>query len=486
MENKFLVRILKTTIENFKNVNYGEVKFMNHGCIEKNARIENTDIVGLYGQNGSGKTALVEALDILRYIISSEEIPYKEYAGILSRELPVCISTVFFIEKDDLKYKARYDAFIRANDKRKRIELYKEKMTYWLRGASWKAERDIEFTNPYYETEDIIEQRDLSVASNNMNKFNGIKFLTSMQNLAIYCSQRNVSVFFNSQVLKSLKSIQDAEAESLYNVIAALRHFGRAALHVIKVNQLGDINMNRIIPLNVHFETESSVIQGCLPLLVNGQGELPVSLFSIFSATIDAINIAIRSIVPKFQIEIEQKNTIEKADGKKYVQVEIISNRDGKKFLIRYESEGIKRIVSILNYLISVYNNPGVCLVVDELDSGIFEYLLGELLGIMHKEMKGQLIFTSHNLRILEKFDTKNIVCSTTNPDNRYIRLSGIDKNNNKRDFYIRAITIGGQKEELYDEDDLIAMGYAFRKAGRVKKDIELPFSEEFKRKLFN
>ena len=99
--------------------------------------------------------------------------------------------------------------------------------------------------------------------------------------------------------------------------------------------------------------------------------------------------------------------------------------------------------------------------------------------------MKGQLIFTSHNLRILEKLDAKNIVCSTVNPDNRYIRLTGIEKNHNKRDFYIRSITVGGQKEELYDEDDLIAMGYAFRKAGKMEsKHINIKFSPEFEKNL--
>ena len=104
---------------------------------------------------------------------------------------------------------------------------------------------------------------------------------------------------------------------------------------------------------------------------------------------------------------------------------------------------------------------------------------------MMNREMKGQLIFTSHNLRILEKLDAKNIVCSTVNPDNRYIRLIGIEKNNNKRDFYIRAITVGGQKEELYDEDDLIAMGYAFRKAGGSNHNrVKLTFSPEFEKKL--
>ena len=86
-------------------------------------------------------------------------------------------------------------------------------------------------------------------------------------------------------------------------------------------------------------------------------------------------------------------------------QVEVYSNREGKRFLTKYESGGIKRIISLLNYLISLYNNPSVCLVVDELDAGIFEYLLGELIGVLAEEAKGQLIFTSHNLRVMEKLD---------------------------------------------------------------------------------
>ena len=239
-----------------------------------------------------------------------------------------------------------------------------------------------------------------------------------------------------------------------------------------------------MIPVNVHRETEMAITQEVISLDIAGVWEFDAAYFEQVKATIEAINIAIRSIVPNLQIELKKRMELEQPDGTKKVQVDVYSNRNGKRFLIRYESEGIKRIISILNYLISVYNNEGVCLVVDELDSGIFEFLLGELLGMMSKEMKGQLIFTSHNLRILEMLDSKNIICSTTNPYNRYIRLVGIEKNHNKRDFYIRAITLGGQKEELYDEDDLIAMGYAFRKAGKVNNDVKLLFSSEFERKL--
>ena len=30
-----------------------------------------------------------------------------------------------------------------------------------------------------------------------------------------------------------------------------------------------------------------------------------------------------------------------------------------------------------------MYNNPSVCVVIDELDAGVFEYLLGEILQII-------------------------------------------------------------------------------------------------------
>jgi hypothetical protein len=122
-----------------------------------------------------------------------------------------------------------------------------------------------------------------------------------------------------------------------------------------------------------------------------------------------------------------------------------------------------------LSCLVSVYNNEGTTLVVDELDSGIFEFLLGEILYAIEKDAKGQLVFTSHNLRAFEKLHNDSIVCSTTTPANRYVRLTGINKNNNKRDFYIRALALGGQKEPLYDCDALDSIGYAFRRAGRVE-----------------
>ena len=115
-----------------------------------------------------------------------------------------------------------------------------------------------------------------------------------------------------------------------------------------------------------------------------------------------------------------------------------------------------------------VYNDAFVTVAIDELDSGIFEYLLGELLRIISEKGKGQLIFTSHNLRPLETIDKGFVAFTTTNPENRYIRMTNVKENNNLRDFYYRDIVLGEQSELLYNATNNFEIALAFREAGEA------------------
>lgn len=472
MIEKKMVRIIQNELLNFKNVNYGTIKYMNYSSVQNDACITENDIVGIYGQNGSGKTAMVEALDILKHVLSGMEIPYDTYEGLLSTNNDTIIKTIFFVEKGEKKYRVIYDLTLGADIMDKKILLKTEHLSFEEKGVGWKKEKKLQFSNPYYNEDAIINNVEPGMESKQIHFF---KKTGILKNLAVYCAQKNVSIFFNELISKSISgdTTKTIEEQDFANVIQCLRYFGRGCFQVVKVNQLGAIN-NNIIPLNVHCEKGNMITQGCLPLVMMGRGEVPEGIFEQLKPVIDSINIALKSIIPKLSIELVVCNEEIKQDGNKYVHVEVYSNRDGKRFLTKYESEGIKRIISLLQYLIALYNSPEVCLVVDELDSGIFEYLLGEMLGMFNEEAKGQLIFTSHNLRILEKLPNKNIVYSTINPDNRYIRLVGVEKNHNRRDFYIRTITLGGQKEELYDETELQSMGYAFRRAGRGESKVEI------------
>lgn len=133
---------------------------------------------------------------------------------------------------------------------------------------------------------------------------------------------------------------------------------------------------------------------------------------------------------------------------------------------MKYESDGVKKIIGLVSFLVEVYNNPNIIATIDEFDSGIFEYLLGELVDVMGSGVKGQLIFTSHNLRVLEMLPTNRMIFPTANPLNLYIRLKGVKRTNNLRDFCIRAIHLGGQEEKLYIEQPTHQIRMALIKAG--------------------
>src|SRR5699024_9192787 len=155
-------------------------------------------------------------------------------------------------------------------------------------------------------------------------------------------------------------------------------------------------------------------------------------------------------------------------DGSLGRMIQLMSLKNNKAIPFQYESEGIKKIVSILQLLIVVYNNPSITVAIDELDSGIFKYLLGELLSIISEKGKGQLIFTSNNLRQIETIDKGFIAFTTTNPKNRYIRLTNVKGNNNLRDFYYRDIVLGEQNEEVYKPTNNFEIALAFREAGEA------------------
>ena len=125
MKEKKLVRILESELENFKNVEYGDIRYVNYSNAEYRAELKEPDINGIYGQNGSGKTAMIEALDMLQRIMGGKTISYEEYAGMFPENRAMKLSTVFFIECGEKKYKARYGLSLKKNTEERRIQIFR-------------------------------------------------------------------------------------------------------------------------------------------------------------------------------------------------------------------------------------------------------------------------------------------------------------------------------------------------------------------------
>ena len=251
-------------------------------------------------------------------------------------------------------------------------------------------------------------------------------------------------------------------------VIGALFNFALKDLFVIQNSHSGVISANFLLPMAFRFENKAMGMKGDFTIPLTEPVVLDEKRKIILDAIVTQINTVLYTIIPGLSVTIKDYGKQALDSGKDGWKVELMSKRqDMPEIPIRMESEGIIKIISILNALIQAFGNPSICLVIDELDSGIFEYMFGELLDIFNKSAKGQLIFTSHNLRALEMLDKESIMFSTANFDNRYIHMKSVRETNNLRNLYIRSITLGGQDEVIYEETDSLKIARAFRKAGR-------------------
>ena len=102
-----LVRIQKIELQNFKNVGYGTIEFKSNPKDEENY-VPKAEIIGIYGQNGSGKTALVNACDFIKRIMEGFSLPKdaSNYVNLFSKT--ASISVDFYIEDDGADYHLIY------------------------------------------------------------------------------------------------------------------------------------------------------------------------------------------------------------------------------------------------------------------------------------------------------------------------------------------------------------------------------------------
>ena len=450
MEN-IVIRLLEIGIVNLKNVKNGKISFLNSNIKEK-LKLQLGDILGIYGQNGSGKTTVIEALSILKSILVRDPLDNELKNLITYGQKNIELLFKFYIEMKNKKYIVEYKVIIGKTEENT-IEILNEIIKYSVyieKDSRWKNTQ-ILIETPF--NEDII----------NLKKYNK-NFSSEVDLLKILISQGisqklRVSSIFSQDIKNFLKEDTD-----LIYIIEALEYYGNLNLFIVSNKDIGMITLNLLLPLKIKNLNSC----GDLPIQIDENESIIVNqiIYSDVEKAINEINIVLKRIIPDLQLKIEDQRKETLPNGNTNIIADLRSIREGKPISLRYESEGIKRIISILGVLIAGYNQPSVCLAIDELDSGIFEYLLGEILEVLSSEMKGQLIFTSHNLRILEKIDKKNIIFSTTNPENRYIRFKYIKPNNNLRDMYLRELIIQEQAEQLYKETKQSDIKRAFYRAG--------------------
>ena len=454
MDMKNATVILKRILlENFKNVKKGEISLVRKG--ENGACI-----AGIYGQNGSGKTAIIEALVMLKHCLMGYPLELGDGNYIAS-----CINVdsesarlefEFAIEDNDneTNYKVVYGFSIKKGNSENpaKLVIYNEKISYSSKCKD-TATKFVDYIDTNSESPFVPKAKYDMLMGKDKNKKTALLVAKKM-------AEANTASFIFSKEMND--AIMPGETNS---ILARLAWYGARELFAIRTAVTGRISLNDM-PLHISLDHATNHKSASLLIPLNRPTTIAIDILQVLERTIKSMNIVLPQIVPNLKVGLKILGRELMRDGLLGHIVQLTSCKDGHEFPLVMESDGIKKIISILSLLIDVYNNRSITVAIDELDSGIFEYLLGEILRVISEKGKGQLLFTSHNLRPLETLDKNFIVFTTTNPMNRYIRFSGVKTTNNLRDFYYRDIILGEQSEPVYESTNNSEIALAFKLAG--------------------
>ena len=119
------------------------------------------------------------------------------------------------------------------------------------------------------------------------------------------------------------------------------------------------------------------------------------------------------------------------------------------------ESSGTQQILNIIRILLGVF--CGVTVVYDEIDNGIHDLILNNIIASLSDYITGQLIITTHNTMLMETINPNNsYVISVDYNGNKEIKcLSNfsIQSTNNIRNLYIKGVFGGVPYTESIDYD---------------------------------
>lgn len=426
------IRILSLTMDNIKNMRHGSIVFASRKkALSGDFDFTRSDIVGVYGQNGTSKTALINGVMILKKLFMQRKQTFElsDFVTRHEKEMKLAAEMLF---NDDGQY-----------------TIYTYEVTFYTPDGTMTLIKNERLSEKRFANDKWKRTRDIFLIDFTANKLNKIitpkgsfaKLIGNgddpeSANLLRYIwkdSEYNFSFLFSKEFNSYLLAQKHFAWESRF--LIALHNFAINDMHVYDNRDYSKMIDMDILPF-FHHREGMGTIQGTLSLF-RKSGIIDEQYWKFVLDYVKEINAVIGYLIPGMQIECVKLNEILGPQGHRLFSYAFISKKGDVTVPLRLESDGIKKIVMLLTSFIDIYSRPYAFLAIDELDSGIFEYLLGLILAIFSEDGAGQLLFTSHNLRALEVI--KDDIIFTTNDDrNRFTRIPNIQKTNNLRKLYIR------------------------------------------------
>lgn len=405
--------------------------------------------ISIYGENGSGKSNFVTCIDLLRKSIDSFQMVMeteKIMEVVKEKELPQDFLEMLLNSTNIQKYRdncrmidCSEPTTIEYGFKIKDYEGYYivsfgerflyEKLYYFTgkqRGVLYEIDYNgevpkIEFSNKLFKDKKVeVEIRD------EISKYWGKHTL--------------LSIFKRERDEKNKEYIEENYLSYVYDIIGMLKD---TTIHCKRTSSSGsEITAGK--PSNVLRNLDEGKVKKSDEELINRSERIIRDFFTQAYADIK-------------NVYYERRTENEVLFYKLYVEKMI----GGKVRRIPFsrESAGTQCILEIIRSLLGVF--CGVTVVYDEIDNGIHDLLLKNVLESMLEDITGQLIITTHNTYMLETIDIKSIYLINVdymgNKEvkclDKYPRIQGT---NNPRIMYLKGLFGAVPVVDIMDYDTIL------------------------------
>lgn len=365
------VFIKDLTISGVKNIkdelkiNFGKTNIQEREGLYKH------NIKSIYGPNGSGKTAIVHSLYLLKNIVFDANFLNDNHNNLYMSEL---------LNKNCEHISLGVEFYCFDKDNKPLIYNYKVKL---------KKENTFKIVEEYY--------------SYRINE-------SSVEHILFHSLNGDPVTF----------AFSDESKKKTYNLLTERSISAIMLNYAFELSRRGDIELvkedfkkiNPIITLSTHM----TVVLDQEDMYLNLKRENDDFIDSLYGAfmgkRLDNISEltkgddSIKNLDKKtdflklFKPDIKSidlnKKLIRQDSKRSYYEYEKLINYGDYKVNLEYESMGIKKIFKLYDYLSSL--SSGHIVVIDELDSHINDIFLTKILEFVYEYTKGQLIFTSHSI----------------------------------------------------------------------------------------
>ena len=438
--------------KSFKEINFDLNKTKN----------KTNQFIAIYGENGSGKTNIVELFYLLQQLTRARVIDVnmsksvRERFGIKEKQnLKVLKSTGFLI-----------DAILNLEEYRD-ISITEYKMLDEDEATEIEYGFKINNIDGFYYikfTDEIVEEKLYYIAG----KQRGYLFkINKNKNKNEIESELNKSIFLNGKYNQEL--IDNINKYWGKYSFLSLILFER----IEKNKEYTDNNISKNI-----FEVINDILSMSIHLNSRGISVLDIQYNITNPRKLNDIQYGYvskkeLSEIKKYEEILNIFFTQGYADIKE-VKYEIDEDEDGvyyelyfykkiggevKSILSFKESDGTQRILKQFNALIGAL--IGETVIIDEIDNGIHDVLMKNIIMSIKDEITGQLIITTHNTLLLEVLPKDCIyVLSTDYNGNKIINSINeygikVQKNNNARDLYFKGVFGGIPTTNYIDFEEI-------------------------------